>query len=939
MPAARPLSPADSAQSALHLPQKSYPSTANAEKEIPLDTTLAVGGERSVAVGVIYITDHSDSLSTLRENDTSLATSTTPLRRRHTSTLTPLRLAHRPSECTTQQADTTVNGLGSPISPSLATRKRRKTGDSPLAPLHSAYEVSFLHEDEGDTNAHCPFGHRRSHSITDLRSESLDRRRLHHTLLDGSTCDSSLTSIESIIPEHMQSESFTLDNLNEHDIPSLDMAHINIPVNCTNRSSTTSEIINTSNERVLEPADVVTWNAVQHEDGQQLSSDFSSPSGSPQRSRTPTAVGNISSKLDAFNGKATGEPGSPSRLNPAVVSSSERLSNESDGIGNLWGYFKGELFGTDFDESPDVKKERIQDFLSVPFELEKLMFFGYLICFDSFLHIFTILPLRIVFALWTMFKALIFRSTYLKSAQKCDLMKGALIGICCYMLQHYDASQIYHSVRGQALIKLYVIFNVLEICDKLCSAFGHDILDSLFSKATVKYTLANPHGGQRQLGRVKHFLVALCYVFTHSIVLFYQVMTLNVSINSYNNALMTLLLSNQFVEIKGSVFKRFEKENLFQLSCADIVERFQLSVFLCIITLRNFIELTGGLSNLESAISYFYNLSTSMFAPSNVFQPVLSFPSASSLLSGVHYILSTSTYKLIETLATPVVVVFGTEILVDWLKHAFISKFNHIKPAVYGRFRDSLCRDLSGMRAAGSNVGKEGGKEDDHDTEHTRPMTFVDQSPAVARRIGFVSIPLSCLVIRVTLQTMQMLLYLRSTSDDADQHSHEKDLSSSISRLVKAFLDACNPSPLPSPAEWFTKDGVQGLGNALWRLVGVSMDRAVQEEFGRVIKMLGMWIGILGTIYLSLLCLKLVVGLTMQRAARRRAMQLHKAGEEPVSDGFESRRVSSFPPKRSNGQPDGPKGPPVNGKLEEKSATGDKLDRIERFTMVKSRIV
>ena len=51
-------------------------------------------------------------------------------------------------------------------------------------------------------------------------------------------------------------------------------------------------------------------------------------------------------------------------------------------------------------------------------------------------------------------------------------------------------------------------------------------------------------------------------------VLFYQVMTLNVSVNSYNNALLTLLLSNQFVEIKGSVFKKFEKENLFQLSCA-----------------------------------------------------------------------------------------------------------------------------------------------------------------------------------------------------------------------------------------------------------------------------------------------------------------------------------------------------------------------------------
>lgn len=59
----------------------------------------------------------------------------------------------------------------------------------------------------------------------------------------------------------------------------------------------------------------------------------------------------------------------------------------------------------------------------------------------------------------------------------------------------------------------------------------------------------------------------------HTLVLFYQLVCLNVAINSYDNALLTLLLSNQFVEIKGSVFKKFEKENLFQMSCAGTSER------------------------------------------------------------------------------------------------------------------------------------------------------------------------------------------------------------------------------------------------------------------------------------------------------------------------------------------------------------------------------
>jgi hypothetical protein len=50
--------------------------------------------------------------------------------------------------------------------------------------------------------------------------------------------------------------------------------------------------------------------------------------------------------------------------------------------------------------------------------------------------------------------------------------------------------------------------------------------------------------------------------------LVYQLTSLNVAINSFDQSLLTLLVSNQFVEIKGSVFKKFEKDNLFQITCA-----------------------------------------------------------------------------------------------------------------------------------------------------------------------------------------------------------------------------------------------------------------------------------------------------------------------------------------------------------------------------------
>ncbi|KAM0754062.1 DUF747-domain-containing protein [Meredithblackwellia eburnea MCA 4105] len=387
---------------------------------------------------------------------------------------------------------------------------------------------------------------------------------------------------------------------------------------------------------------------------------------------------------------------------------------------SLFEYLQEEIRAGEMDEEEGVKSERVTNFLTVPGEVEKIILFGVIICLDSFLYTFTILPLRTLSALYHLVSNTLhnvsLKRRHLRLAHKCDLTKALIVAGTLFALHRItDASQMYHNVKGQETIKLYVLFNVLEIADRLCCSFGQDLQDSLFSRLTFG---RRTDGSRPHIRPVALFALNTAYVIAHSLVLFYQLVTLNVAINSFSNALITLLLSNQFVEIKGSVFKKFEKENLFQITCADIVERFQLALMLFIIALRNWIEL----SSATSATSSFFS-----FLPASFSSISFAVPSLPSL-------------SLLQAIFSPAIVVLLSECVVDWLKHAFITKFNHIRPAVYGRFIDVLCKDL---------VSTGPGRRQD--------QPFVDQSPLLSRRLGFASLPLGCLVVRVIFQAFETL--------------------------------------------------------------------------------------------------------------------------------------------------------------------------------------
>ncbi|XP_058526270.1 transmembrane anterior posterior transformation protein 1 homolog [Ochotona princeps] len=330
------------------------------------------------------------------------------------------------------------------------------------------------------------------------------------------------------------------------------------------------------------------------------------------------------------------------------------------------------------------RRERVYTCMRIPRELEKLMVFGIFLCLDAFLYVLTLLPLRVCLALFRLFALPCYGlrdRRLLQPAQVCDVLKGVILVICYFMMHYVDYSMMYHLIRGQSVIKLYIIYNMLEVADRLFSSFGQDILDALYWTATEPKERKRAH-----IGVIPHFFMAVLYVFLHAILIMVQATTLNVAFNSHNKSLLTIMMSNNFVEIKGSVFKKFEKNNLFQMSNSDIKERFTNYVLLLIVCLRNMEQFSWNPDHLW-------------------------------------------------VLFPDVCMVVASEVAVDIVKHAFITKFNDITADVYSEYRASLAFDLVSSR---------------------QKNAYTDYSDSVARRMGFIPLPLAVLLIRVVTSSIRV---------------------------------------------------------------------------------------------------------------------------------------------------------------------------------------
>lgn len=291
------------------------------------------------------------------------------------------------------------------------------------------------------------------------------------------------------------------------------------------------------------------------------------------------------------------------------------------------------------------KEQYVADFLRVPIKLEPLLWFGAIICFDAFLFVLSVLPLRVVVSLLSGLSRLLTgqrtgreRSIF-STVEKYEISRGIIMLGSIWLLMHVDVSILYHYIRGQSTIKLYVIYNMLEIFDRLCRSFGQDIFDALL----YSYEPTKPSS----MGWPVHFLVCFGVVCTHSLLLLGQIFTLNVAINS-QSGFLPLLISNQFIELKANVFKRLAPDTLMSITSADMIERAQILLSYFIIVLHNAAELDWNL-NYDYVLEFF---------------------------------------------AKPFLAMVGSEILIDWTKHCFAMRFNTLKPDVYDDILNVLRKDV-----------------------------------------------------------------------------------------------------------------------------------------------------------------------------------------------------------------------------------------------------
>ncbi|KAL7717055.1 Protein TAPT1 [Entamoeba marina] len=320
----------------------------------------------------------------------------------------------------------------------------------------------------------------------------------------------------------------------------------------------------------------------------------------------------------------------------------------------------------------------VKNLLQTPLHLETTVFVGLMISIDTFTSFLLFTPIRTIVYIY---RVLFTEDNITHFKRIFDLLIFSIMIFVAIVIWQIDIGVVYHYVRAESVLKLYALYNALEMFNRLLSALSIDFQSSLLLSIKNK----------KIKDIILFYILSFILFLLHTTTLFFHTMALNVAINSKGYSLLVLLISNNILEIKGTVWKRMFPENAFQLICADIVEIFELFCFVILLSLCNF-----G--------SYEWDI---------ISNPEM----VSSLLSALGMILF-------------------AEVVVDSIKHSLVCKFNKIPLSVYDKARFVLLNDLL--------TTKEGPFK----------LPTLDSNTVSARRLGMPIVALSILLVRFSFSSI-----------------------------------------------------------------------------------------------------------------------------------------------------------------------------------------
>ena len=314
----------------------------------------------------------------------------------------------------------------------------------------------------------------------------------------------------------------------------------------------------------------------------------------------------------------------------------------------------------------------LRAYATLPAVVEYVVNHGILVCLSALLYELTFMPVSGIKGLW---KAITCRSmTYI---EKSDFHRTLVLIVAAVVFNYsIDFSVVYHYIRAQSLLKLYFIYNMLEIIERLVRSWGNDLVDGLVRSSAL---------GKSGFSVLLHWLVVLVYSLGHAYIHFWRVMLISVAMLA--NDMLIVLLTNNFNELKGTVFKKSEARSLYPVISSDIVERTYLFIDVGLVVFR---------------------MATS--------------PQRSKMpFNEVAYWIG---------------FMIGLEVLTDWLKFLCISKFNQIDNSTYWHFNRIHKDDILNARNSDMNP--------------IPPLVqkgFVSASHLPGRRMNFMPTPLAILIL------------------------------------------------------------------------------------------------------------------------------------------------------------------------------------------------